>query len=222
MNENITYCTKCGSTLLEEDKFCASCGSEVRQRPSAHKHPDPAQTAEEHSDVSVKDKDDNARTLREETEEENEGTLSVDSLHNYKPRIPALAKIKNRGITRLPYYGLSCIGGVIPWFMGQSLMSNLYYLEDIELLLNAFSIISVYFVIQIAASYFRIKNTGLNPLLSLLLPIPIEGIYVVWLCYACQEDYADTRSLDNAGFFLTCLLIGFCVLGAAIGFGLLE
>ena len=43
MNENIKYCTKCGSILLEEDKFCASCGSEVRQRPSAHKHPDPAE-----------------------------------------------------------------------------------------------------------------------------------------------------------------------------------
>ena len=212
MNENISYCTKCGSTLLEEDKFCTSCGSEVRQRPSAHKHPDPAQTAEKHSEVAAKDKDDNARALREETEEEKGG----------EPPVTAYAKIKNRGITRLPYYGLSCIGGVIPWFMGQSLMSNLYYLEDIELLLNAFSIISVYFVIQIAASYFRIKNTGLNPMLSLLLPIPIVGIYVVWLCYACQEDYADTRSLDNAGFFLTCLLIGFCVLGAAIGFGLLE
>ena len=43
MNKNITYCTKCGTTLLEEDKFCASCGSEVRQLPSAHKHPDPAE-----------------------------------------------------------------------------------------------------------------------------------------------------------------------------------
>ena len=207
MNKNITYCTKCGSTLLEEDKFCASCGSEVRQRPSAHKHPDPAQTAEEHSDVSVKDKDDNARTLREETEEENEGTLSVDSLHNYKPRIPALAKIKNRGITRLPYYGLSCIGGVIPWFMGQSLMSNLDYLEDIELLLNAFSIISVYFVIQIAASYFRIKNTGLNPLLSLLILIPIVNIYPAFLLCCFQEDYADTRELDNAGWALIYALL---------------
>jgi len=197
MNENITYCTNCGSALLEGGKFCASCGSEVRQRPSEHKHPDPAQTAEEYSDVSVEEKDDYARTLREETEEENEAALRVDSLHNYKPRVPALAKSKNGGITRLPYYGLSCIGGVIPWFMNQSLLSNLQYLEGVELLLNLLSIITVYFVIQIAASYFRIKNTGLNPWLSLLL-------------------------LDNAGFFLTCLLLGFCLLAAAIGFGVLP
>ena len=63
MNENITYCTNCGSALLEGGKFCASCGSEVRQRPSEHKHPDPAQTAEEYSDVSVEEKDDYAQRL---------------------------------------------------------------------------------------------------------------------------------------------------------------
>jgi hypothetical protein len=196
MNENITYCTKCGSTLLEEDKFCTSCGSEVRQRPSAHKHPDLAQTAEKHSEVAVKDKDDNARALREETEEEKGG----------EPPVTAYAKIKNRGITRLPYWVLSFIGGLIPGFMAQSILSK-YYFSFGQFLLDVSIVFITGGVIQTSLAYFRIKNTGLNPLLSLLILIPIVNTYPYFLSSCYQEDYSDTRELDNAGWALIYALL---------------
>jgi len=191
MNENIKYCTKCGSILLEEDKFCASCGSEVRQRPSAHEHPNLAQTAEKHSEVAVKDKDHNARALREELEEEK----------GREPSVTLFAKIKNRGITRVQYWVLSFIVSLILSFMAQSILSKSYYSFN-QFLLDGFIVFIVMAVIQTPLAYFRMKNTGLNPLLSLLILIPIVNIYPAILLTCFQEDYADTRELDNVGWAL--------------------
>ena len=166
MNENISYCTKCGSTLLEEDKFCASCGSEVRQQPSAHEHPDPAQTAEKHSEVAAKDKDDNARALREETEEgkSEEPPVTVTRWNGRawvevseeegnagEPSVTAHAKFKHIGITRLPYWVLSCIGAVIYWFIALPILDEHYYSWDLyQFLLDLLPAIMISAVIQTA------------------------------------------------------------------------
>ena len=81
---------------------------------------------------------------------------------------------------------------------------------------------------QIGFAWSRMKNIGMDPALCLLLLVPIFGLIVHVRCLIFQENYEETKRLDQTGKallwvtfailvvpFLLAMIVG--VLGGILG-----
>lgn len=71
-----------------------------------------------------------------------------------------------------------------------------------------------------ALCYFRLKNMGANPWLSLIAAVPFAGVLIILPCIFCQSHFMQTQKVDKGPrivLSLILLLIVAAVLMALVG-----
>jgi len=70
----------------------------------------------------------------------------------------------------------------------------------------------IVFVVVFGLAVSRLNNIGMSGWWSLLMLIPVVGLYVLIKCIVCPEGYEHTKKLDTAGKVLAGLFLAFIIL----------